>query len=141
MIKLKQKDVPEYRSVLLSKQGGRCALCSQVITEGQAALDHDHATGRVRAVLHLDCNILLGKVENFLKGRGKRLRLSGGTVLFFNRVQLFMDADYDHQPLHYKHLTPTDKKAKLYRKRLKSSKKPETKQKYRDLLEELKDND
>ena len=56
-------------------------------------------------------------------------------------VQLFMDADYDHQPLHYKHLTPTDKKAKLYRKRLKSSKKPGTKQKYRDLLEELKDND
>jgi hypothetical protein len=138
MDKLKQKDVPEYRAMILRSQAGRCILCDHLIEEGHAALDHCHTTGRVRAVLHLDCNILLGKVENFLKGRGKRLRLSGGTVNFFNRVQMFMDSSYDHHPLHYKHLTLSDKKAKMYRKRIKSSKKQATKQKYRDLLGELK---
>jgi hypothetical protein len=31
---------------------------------GDAVLDHDHKTGRVRKVLHRGCNSMLGKVEN-----------------------------------------------------------------------------
>jgi hypothetical protein len=34
------------------------------MVKGEDVLDHDHATGAVRAVLHRTCNTLLGKVEN-----------------------------------------------------------------------------
>lgn len=42
-------------------QGGRCAICQVVLGTGrQVHLDHDHATGQVRALLCRDCNVGLG---------------------------------------------------------------------------------
>ena len=57
---------------MLSIQGGRCANigcgCEIVIlpNEGQkkAVVDHCHATGRVRSMMCVRCNSLLGHVEN-----------------------------------------------------------------------------
>jgi hypothetical protein len=64
MTKLKVSEVSAVRSRLLEAQGGRCAICLQPCAATAAVLDHDHATGAVRAVLHRGCNSLLGKLEN-----------------------------------------------------------------------------
>lgn len=45
------------------EQNGCCALCQHPF-DGDAVLDHDHKTGRIRRVLHRGCNALLGKIEN-----------------------------------------------------------------------------
>lgn len=58
------------RERILKEQGGRCALCRLPCSEEQAVLDHDHATGAVRGVLHRGCNSLLGKIENNHKRYG-----------------------------------------------------------------------
>lgn len=63
-IKLKTTGVAPTRKRLLECQGGLCAICAEPLAEDKAVLDHDHRGGHVRAVLHRDCNIMLGKVEN-----------------------------------------------------------------------------
>lgn len=60
--------IEEYAD-LLEKQGGTCALCQQVETvsiRGKVlplAVDHDHASGRVRGLLCAQCNLTLGTAE------------------------------------------------------------------------------
>lgn len=63
-VKLKYTQVAAQRQHLLEQQGGLCAICRLRVTDSQAVLDHDHATGAVRGVLHRGCNSLLGKLEN-----------------------------------------------------------------------------
>jgi Recombination endonuclease VII len=50
---------------LLAKQGGGCAICG-VKPERAASLhlDHDHVTGKVRAILCLSCNQGIGKFRD-----------------------------------------------------------------------------
>lgn len=54
---------------MLEAQGGLCAICDQPLTVGSGpvkdrlAVDHDHATGRVRGLLHVSCNRFLGQLE------------------------------------------------------------------------------
>lgn len=62
-MKLKYRQVPEYRQSILQAQDQCCALCTDVIID-DAVLDHDHSTGEIRGVLHRGCNALLGKIEN-----------------------------------------------------------------------------
>ena len=68
MQRLKTSEVSVIRERLIVQQGGRCALCQLPITK--PVLDHDHATGAVRAALHNGCNALLGKLENNYKRYG-----------------------------------------------------------------------
>ena len=49
LLKLTQPKVAGVRASLLVKQGGLCALCQLPLPLAQAVLDHDHATGLVRA--------------------------------------------------------------------------------------------
>lgn len=52
---------------LLRDQGGLCLLCKSEIdlkVPKEGVIDHDHATGEVRGILHRWCNSQLGKVEN-----------------------------------------------------------------------------
>jgi hypothetical protein len=44
---------------MIESQGGKCAICEGRI-ESNAHVDHDHETGKVRAVLCKNCNIALG---------------------------------------------------------------------------------
>lgn len=54
----------EEYDALLSAQGGRCAMCKRPHRgRGRLAVDHDHATGRVRGLLCFHCNTMLGHVE------------------------------------------------------------------------------
>jgi hypothetical protein len=70
MERLTYSAVATVRADMLAQQGGRCALCLQRIKLGADVLDHDHATGAVRGVLHRGCNSLLGKIENNHKRYG-----------------------------------------------------------------------
>lgn len=55
------------RDAMFAKQGGRCALCRELPDEEhhpELVVDHDHATGEVRGLLHARCNALLGMARD-----------------------------------------------------------------------------
>jgi hypothetical protein len=50
---------------LLALQGGVCAICSQPCKSGrELAVDHDHQTGQVRALLCMNCNRAIGWLQD-----------------------------------------------------------------------------
>lgn len=58
-------------NTMLKLQNRRCALCNRPFKftglKGgmkSASVDHDHKTGKVRALLHRSCNAMLGIVED-----------------------------------------------------------------------------
>jgi len=53
--------VPEY-NLMLEQQNYACALCGKTEQEAGRYLcvDHDHATGKVRGLLCLTCNLMIG---------------------------------------------------------------------------------
>jgi hypothetical protein len=53
----------EQFDAMLASQGGRCAICRCDEPRGvNWHVDHDHATGKVRAILCHPCNVTLGNV-------------------------------------------------------------------------------
>jgi recombination endonuclease VII len=61
----KRYGLPEtaYRS-LLEIQGAKCPICLHPLLDQETRpyVDHDHVTGRVRGLLCLTCNLLLGRL-------------------------------------------------------------------------------
>lgn len=55
--------VSEWQT-LYKKQGGLCAACGEPPTPKGLAVDHDHTTGRVRALLCIKCNAALGGLDD-----------------------------------------------------------------------------
>ncbi len=56
--------IEEYDK-LLSKQEGKCAICSGTEPTGRRfAVDHDHQTGMVRGLLCTRCNNALGCLQD-----------------------------------------------------------------------------
>jgi hypothetical protein len=137
--KLKHSEIKEFRDFILKTQDHRCALCGGSLSASNAALDHCHKTGRVRGVVHPDCNILLGKIENYVNRQGQSMKRRGALPLFLRAVYKYMITDYRQNPFHPKHLTPTERKIKLYRKRLRTAKRKETQLKYKELIKKLQD--
>jgi hypothetical protein len=120
MKQLRPKDIAVHRAELLAAQNNLCALCNEPIEPGKAVLDHDHATGLVRQVLHRGCNALEGVITNNCKRN----------LVTPERLQKIFEnwAEYHTQSgtvLHPTHRTPeqraerTKKKAQLRRKRKK----------------------
>ena len=46
---------------LLEKQGGVCAICGASPQNRNLSVDHDHATGKVRGLLCVNCNSAMGQ--------------------------------------------------------------------------------
>lgn len=56
---------PEAVELLLEQQKGTCAICEQQLIAGHLThLDHDHKTGKLRALLCLHCNVGLGHFKD-----------------------------------------------------------------------------
>lgn len=53
---------------LFESQSGKCAICETTetgsATHGHFAVDHDHATGAVRALLCIKCNLAIGQLQD-----------------------------------------------------------------------------
>ena len=64
----------EERRALLKAQGGRCPVCGQKL-QPRDSIDHSHANGEGRAVLHPRCSRLAGLVEALGPDSLDRLRL------------------------------------------------------------------
>ena len=137
-MKLKQSEIAPLREKMYEEQKGLCPLCKLYIPKKEAVLDHDHTSGRIRSVLHASCNSLEGIIANYLKSRSAPLRKSGGLEKFLLNLFKYLKKDYSKNPYHPKHKTEEDKLAKEYRRRLKAAKTEVTKQKYKQLIEDLK---
>lgn len=57
-LKAKYSMVPGDYDRLVSSQAGKCAICGK--ETAYLCIDHDHKTGRVRALLCRPCNLILG---------------------------------------------------------------------------------
>lgn len=55
---------PDDLKTMFDAQEGRCAICRDELA--RPMIDHDHATGRVRALLCYRCNAWLAPLENEL---------------------------------------------------------------------------
>lgn len=51
---------------MLARQGGRCAICGtdELGHRGRFCVDHDHETGKTRALLYSKCNTGLGMFKD-----------------------------------------------------------------------------
>jgi hypothetical protein len=62
------KITPEKYDELFEKQKGRCAICRSTSPGRKRAkffcVDHDHATGQVRGLLCIGCNLILGHARD-----------------------------------------------------------------------------
>lgn len=99
-----------------------------------------HTTGYCRAAVHRECNIMLGKMENFIKRYGKKFKdnpvmLQGFCFNVFN----YMRQDYSHLPLHPKHTLPEEREIRKLRKAIKNAKRRSTKDRLRKRVKELKE--
>lgn len=61
---------PQEYALLLQVQTGLCAICRQPEVGRRLAVDHCHATGRIRGLLCSRCNTALGLLDD----SGDRLR-------------------------------------------------------------------
>lgn len=70
--------IEEY-DLLVDQQGGRCAICPATEPGGGPSrrgywhVDHDHATGRIRGLLCMDCNVGLGRLGDSVEGLERAL--------------------------------------------------------------------
>lgn len=106
-VRLKTTQVSAAREKLSDKQGKRCAICGLVMASNSEVLDHDHATGAVRATLHRGCNALLGKIENNYKRYGV-----ANLEAFVNGVAAYLQLHTTNQTgwLHPTHKTEDEKR-------------------------------
>jgi Recombination endonuclease VII len=59
----------EQRDAMIAAQDNRCACCRTLfglLKAHRPFVDHDHATGRVRGILCVECNTVLGKAADSL---------------------------------------------------------------------------
>jgi len=74
--------IAQYNAMLLA-QGGRCAICGTDKPKGNGKrlqVDHNHETGKVRALLCLKCNTSLGWLERLQSRAMDYLLKHSGTV-------------------------------------------------------------
>lgn len=58
---------PKEFDSMLARQGRKCAICRAPLEDrGRGThVDHDHETGKARAILCMLCNVWLGRYEQF----------------------------------------------------------------------------
>ena len=57
----------EDRTVMIASQNGRCAICRDLFADDKLHkpnIDHDHTSGKIRAVLCTRCNLAVGYLRD-----------------------------------------------------------------------------
>ena len=88
-------------------------MTGYTISVTEAVLDHDHATGHVRGVLHRGVNSLLGKIENNHKRYGVSLPMLRAMA---PAIAAYIEKDYSANVFYPTHRTE-DEKRELRNKR------------------------
>lgn len=84
---------PDEFEALLRRQDGRCAACR---FNGKLVVDHDHATGDVRGLLCLRCNLVIGSMrENIVH--------ISGLIAYLNQPAVFTGEDLQDRPSRLSH--------------------------------------
>uniref|UniRef100_A0AAU6W0R1 Endonuclease n=4 Tax=unclassified bacterial viruses TaxID=12333 RepID=A0AAU6W0R1_9VIRU len=114
MRKLARSTMPSWKVRQVKVQGGLCPLCNQPIdlkVKGEGAIDHDHATGEIRGVLHRSCNAAEGKVANAAGRWGAKSMEYSVLIPWLERL-----LDYLKKPgcgmIYHNHLTEDEKRLK-----------------------------
>lgn len=107
MHRLKQSEIAPTREALLARQGGVCGLTHYPLSSEKAVLDHDHATGHVRAAVHRGANSLLGKIENNYKRYGMTLP---EVIALGKNLGAYLTKNYGDMPLHPTHKSEDEKR-------------------------------
>lgn len=100
-MKLKYKDIPEIKSKLMLRQKDLCAICERPLSAMKSrdiCLDHNHKTGKIRAVLCRGCNSMEGKVHRAfvrvgLQNQGVDYKMFLAGLMDYTRVK---DTKYIH---------------------------------------------
>ena len=92
-------------------------MTGYTISVTEAVLDHDHATGHVRGVLHRGVNSLLGKIENNHKRYGVSLPMLRAMA---PDIAAYIEQDYSANVLYPTHRTE-DEKRELRNKRARAA--------------------
>lgn len=132
-IKLKQREIQEYREKYLKENNGVCPICSSPCTD--PVLDHCHVNGNIRDTVCRECNALEGKVHNFLS---RFMPRKDGEAVLAGLIEYRL-RDYSQNPIHPKHKTPQEKQVAALKKRLKSAKRDSTKERLRKEIQEIQD--
>lgn len=119
-VRLKAKDIAPLREKMLAEQDGECPLCIRTI--GKPALDHDHGTGDIRAVLCTWCNANLGRIEN----AAHRIGVGVDPHKFLENCLAYL-VQHDQAPSNIKHHTYKDKEEKKARAKVRAKKTRELK--------------
>lgn len=133
-MKLKQKDLKQYREKLAREQGDICALCGTKMEPHELTLDHCHETGHCRRVLHRSCNQSEGRILSWIK----RSRAEDPLTFIENLVEYWVQ-DYSTSPVHPTHLTEQQKQIKKLKRKLKVLKTERGKQRVRDKIKQLQE--
>jgi hypothetical protein len=119
------------------QQQRKCALCGRDLDLSEAVLDHCHETGRVRGVLHRQCNQVEGRVISWVKRSGCGTDPSSVRV-FIENILAYWDLDFSQNPLHPNHRTESEKEILKLKRRMKKLKTQKAKQRYKQKIEELR---
>lgn len=138
-MRISQSQTAAVRQRMLAQQGGLCPLCGLPIEKGTDVLDHDHATGALRGVLHRGCNALLGNLEN--NRTRNQLTDPARFKAWLANVYQYIYTDYSARELHHTHKSPEEKKKAAADKRRKKSAKARIEAVAPELAAALKERD
>lgn len=118
MIKIKSSEVAGIKKGLVIKQGGVCPICGYDLTKTDPkniVLDHDHATGVVRAALHRGCNRCEGVIFKAATTYGKARGVDGIASLMQRLIDFWkLHSEPQTNFIYYTH---TDKPLKIPKQR------------------------
>ncbi len=119
------------RERVLREQNNVCPICANRIRVDEAVLDHDHVSGRVRAVLHRNCNVGEAKLERLVRryfALDVKDQKSREIVLsLMASMMTFWEVDYSGNPYHPGHKFPEHKRIQSLKKEIKTAKRTTTK--------------
>ena len=66
-------------ATMLARQDGVCAICRKPPTTQPLVVDHSHATGAVRGLLHANCNLGIGLLGDTVQSLGRAIAYLKGS--------------------------------------------------------------